>query len=83
MPVITLDDGQAESLRGILAEVLDRDITYAELQPVYETLVAWEFEERAECNDCGREYPVTEMIDIGRQGTGYECELCNERGVEN
>jgi formate dehydrogenase maturation protein FdhE len=50
---------------------------------VYETLVAWEFEERAECNDCGREYPVTEMIDIGRQGTGYECELCNERGVEN
>ena len=45
MPVIKLDDGQAESLRGILAEVLDIDETYAELQPVYEALVAWEWED--------------------------------------
>jgi hypothetical protein len=43
MPVINLDDGQAESLRGILAEVLDMDETYAELQPVYEALVDWEY----------------------------------------
>lgn len=43
MPTIKLDDGQAESLRGILAEVIDKDITYAELQPVYEALVSWEF----------------------------------------
>lgn len=83
MPVIKLDEGQAESLRGILAEVIARDETYAELQPVYDSLVHWEFDELAECNDCGRNYPVTEMTDIGRQGTGYECELCNERGVEN
>ena len=42
MAVIKLDDGQAESLRGILAEALAIDETYAELQPVYEALVAWE-----------------------------------------
>jgi len=43
MPVIKLNEGQAESLRGILAEVIDRDSTYTELVPVYEALVAWEF----------------------------------------
>lgn len=36
----------------------------------------------AECNDCGRKYLVKEMVDIGRQGTGYECEKCYHRGIE-
>ena len=41
---IKIEDGQATALRGILAEVIARDITYAELQPIYEALIAWEYD---------------------------------------